>query len=179
MTHQSKVTGHASSSSGLYLIGVYKLFESMLFLAAGFGALHLLHKDMETVVTHWAHVLRADPENRYIHALMAKAFAISPKQLKELSAGTFFYAALRFLEGLGLVLRKRWGEYLTIVATALFIPLELWEMAQRFTTLKLGALILNIAIVAYLAWSLRRKHPEQLGARSDPAQNRAAAEGSG
>jgi uncharacterized membrane protein (DUF2068 family) len=178
VTHRSKTAGQASSGSGLYFIGVYKLFESILFLAAGFGALHLLHKDMETVVTHWVHVLRADPDNRYIHELMAKAFVISPKQLKELSAGTFFYAALRFLEGLGLVLRKRWGEYLTITATALFVPLEVWELARRFTALKLGALIINIAIVLYLAWGLRRKHPEQIGARTDTAQNRATSEGS-
>lgn len=152
------------------MIGVYKLFESVLFLAAGFAALHLLHKGMETVVTHWIHVLRADPDNRYIHAVMGKAFAISPKQLKELSAGTFFYAVLRFLEGLGLVLRKRWGEYLTIVVTALFIPLELWELARHFTTLKLVVLAINIAIVAYLAWGLRQRHPEQIGAGTETAE---------
>jgi uncharacterized membrane protein (DUF2068 family) len=157
-------------SAGLYAIGIYKLFECALLIAAGFGTLKLLHKDIESVVTHWIHVLRVDPDNRYIHALMEKAFSVSPKQLKELSAGTFFYALLRFLEGIGLVLRKRWGEYLTIVVTALFIPLEIWEMVRRFTAIKMAVFIVNVAIVVYLAVGLRRSQgtgAEELGAVSE------------
>ena len=157
----TKTRPHGNAhSAGLYAIGIYKLFECALLVAAGLGTLKLLHKDMETVVTHWAHVLRVDPDNHYIHALMQKAFAISPKQLKELSLGTFFYAFLRFLEGIGLVLRKRWGEYLTIAVTALFVPLEIWEIVRHTTALKIGVLVVNIAIVIYLAWGLRRKAKE-------------------
>jgi uncharacterized membrane protein (DUF2068 family) len=142
-------------------------------IAAGFGTLKLLHKDMGTVVTHWVHALRVDPDNQYIHALMEKAFAISPKQLKELSFGTFFYAFLRFLEGIGLVLRKRWGEYLTIAVTALFIPLEIWEMVRHFTALKAGVFLVNVAIVAYLAIGLRRS------AGTEAAESSAVTEKSG
>ena len=124
------------SSTGLYLIGVYKLFEALLLAAAGFGVLKLLHRDIGEMLEHWVRVLRVDPDNRYVHALLGKAFSVSPKELRELSVGTFVYAALRVSEGIGLVLRKRWGEYLTVIATALFVPLEVWEMARHLTWIK-------------------------------------------
>ena len=65
------------------------------------------------------------------------------------------YAALYTVEGVGLWLQKRWAEYLTTIATSSLIPFELWELARGATPLKIGALLLNIAIVAYLVYVLR------------------------
>ena len=47
-----------------------------------------------------------DPDNRFIHRAMLKVFNVTPKQLKELSAGTFIYAAVFLTEGTGLVTRR-------------------------------------------------------------------------
>jgi uncharacterized membrane protein (DUF2068 family) len=137
------------------LIGVYKVCEGLLLVAAGAGALRLLHRDLETVVLHWVHVLRVDPENRYIHLLLEKALGIGPKQLKELSVGTFIYAALRLTEGFGLMARRRWAEYLTVIATGLFVPLEVWEMLRHFTWVKAAVFATNIVVLVYLALSIR------------------------
>ena len=63
------------------------------------------------------------------------------------------------VEGVGLLLRKRWGEYLTIVVTASFIPFEIYEMAHKPTALKAGGIALNVVIVVYLVvrrWRERR-----------------------
>jgi uncharacterized membrane protein (DUF2068 family) len=127
----------------------------MLLVAAGFGALKLLRGDYEATLTHWVHVLRIDPDNRYIHGALAKAFSVSHKQLRALSVGTFVYAALRFTEGIGLVLRKAWGEYLTVIATAIFIPLEIYEMVHHLMWVKVVVFVLNVATVWYLIYNLR------------------------
>jgi len=146
-----------SGSKGLLLIGSYKLLEGLLLAAVGVGLLNLLHRDVAALVIHWVHVLRVDPDNRYIHRLLARIFAVSPKQLRELSVGTFFYAAVRLTEGTGLLLRKRWAEYLTVIMTAVFIPLEVYELVRHYTTLKLGVFVLNVAILWYLISGLRQK----------------------
>ena len=106
-------------------------------------------------MTHWVELLRVDPENRFIHKLLTKIFAISPKQLKELSIGTFFYAWLLLTEGVGLLMRRHWAEYFTVITTAVFIPLELYELAHRLTFTRVGVLALNIAIVWYLVRRIR------------------------
>ena len=74
-----------------------------------------------------------------------KVFNVTPKQLKELSAGTFVYAAIFLTEGTGLLLRKHWAEYMTLISTGLFIPLEIYEIHRHFTMLKLVVTVVNVA----------------------------------
>jgi uncharacterized membrane protein (DUF2068 family) len=116
-----------------------------------------LHRDVAASLTHWIEVFRLDPENRHIHAAIARVFRITPNQLKELSAGTFIYAGVFLTEGTGLLMRKHWAEYLTVISTSLFVPLEVYEVYHRFTRLRLSVLILNVATVWYLAARIKRR----------------------
>jgi len=149
------VNQNEPGSFGLILIGSFKLFKAILLLLVGIGALRLLHKDIAETVAHWVAVLRVDPENHFIHKILSKVFAVTPKQLKELSAGTFFYASLLATEGIGLLLRKHWAEYFTVITTAALLPLEVYELAERFTFTKVIVLAINAAIVWYLIVRLR------------------------
>ena len=101
-------------------------------------------------------MLFRSPDNRFIHGLLTRALRVSSKQLVATSIGTFIYAGLLLTEGTGLLLRKRWAEYFTIITTALLIPLEVYELQRHFTVAKIGVLIVNVAIVAYLVVHVRR-----------------------
>ena len=72
-----------------------------------------------------------------------------------IAIGGALYGALEFTEGVGLVLRRRWAEYLVLVATVAFLPLEFDELLHRVTLFKVAALTLNVAIAAYLIWRKR------------------------
>jgi uncharacterized membrane protein (DUF2068 family) len=140
----------------LSLIGAFKLFKGLFLLAVGIGLIKLLNKGTATELYHWAYAIRVEPENHYFQRLLARSALLNRKTLKLFSVGTFFYSALFFTEGIGLLLRKRWAEYFTIIATSSFIPLEIYELARRATFAKEVVLVLNVAIVAYLAINLRR-----------------------
>jgi uncharacterized membrane protein (DUF2068 family) len=60
------------------------------------------------------------------------------------------YGAILTAEGVGLWRLKRWGEYLSAVATSLFIPVEIYELVEKLTWVRVGALLINIAAVVYL-----------------------------
>lgn len=141
----------------LFLIALLKLFKAAVLIAVGIGALKFLHKDLSGTVLHWVQVLRVDPDNRYIHGALVRIFRVTPKQLRELSAGTFIYAALFLTEGTGLLLRKHWAEYFTIITTALFIPLEIYELLKHFTVTKLVVTAINVLIVWYLVARVRSR----------------------
>ena len=145
------------SSFLLILIALMKLLKAAALIAIGIGAIRLLHKDLEATVRHWVEVLRMDPDSRYLHGLLERVFRVTPKQLKALSVGTFFYAGLFLAEGVGLLRRKRWAEWLTIVSTALLMPFEAFELAARFTITRLVVLIVNGLIVAYLVARLKAR----------------------
>lgn len=141
----------------LFLIGLFKLFKALLLIAAGIGAIKLLHKDLASTAMHWVQVLRVDPDNRFVHGILVRIFRVTPKQLKELSVGTFIYAGLFLTEGVGLLLRKHWAEYFTIITTGAFIPLEIYEVARHFTLTKLVVTLVNVLIVWYLVARVRSR----------------------
>jgi uncharacterized membrane protein (DUF2068 family) len=141
----------------IVLIGLFKLVKGLSLLIVAVGLLKLLHRDVASAVTHWVEVFRLDPDNRYIHRALVRIFRVTPKQLKELSVGTFIYAGIFLTEGTGLLLRKHWAEYLTLVSTALFIPVEVYECFHHFTGVKAAVLAVNVAIVWYLALRVRKR----------------------
>jgi uncharacterized membrane protein (DUF2068 family) len=141
---------------GLRLIAAYKLLKGLVLFAAGLGALKLLHKDLAMEVERWADLFRVDPNNHYIHRLLESLSILDKRKLRELSVGTFIYSALQLTEGTGLLLGKVWAKYFTIISTSAFIPLEIYELAKRASLPKLVVLLLNIAVVVYLAVELLR-----------------------
>jgi uncharacterized membrane protein (DUF2068 family) len=158
-----------SHSRGLMLIAAFKLLKGLALLALGIGALRLLHRDVAALADHWINAFRVDPHNRYIYWLLAKLPMLNDQKLKELSVGTFIYSAVFLTEGIGLALRKRWAEYFTIITTASFLPLELYELFHHATLPKAVALAINIAVVVYLVRELRRNPMASRREKTAPA----------
>jgi uncharacterized membrane protein (DUF2068 family) len=143
-------------SRGLMLIAVFKIFKGVVLLAVGLGALRLIHRDAAAQLLHWINFFRVDPENIFIHRLIAKFSELDDHKLREFSIGTFIYSALLLTEGTGLAFRKRWAEYFTIIMTGSFIPLEIWELYRHTSEVRIIILIINVAIVVYLIYEVRR-----------------------
>ncbi len=143
-------------SRGLLLIAAFKLIKGLALLALAIGALKLLHKDVAAEVAQWIDILRVDPHNHYIREVLLKLGRVDDRKLRELSIGTFFYAGLFLTEGVGLALRKRWAEYVTIISTASLLPLEIYEIVKQVSAPKIVVLLANIAVVVYLVIEVRR-----------------------
>jgi uncharacterized membrane protein (DUF2068 family) len=160
-----KKHAHVSASERWVIaIGVLKLVKAVLFILLGIGAIKLLHKDLVDEVTHFIVDLRFDPEGRFVNLILEKVALINPHRLRLISLAIFAYAALDIIEGTGLVLRKTWAEYVTLILTASFLPWEMFEIFHHVTWLKIVLTLLNIAVVVYLAFYVqmtvrqRREH---------------------
>ena len=150
------MAGKTSRGRGLQIIAVFKLLKGLALIAVGIGALHLLHKDVAAIFEHWINIFRVDPHNHFIDLLLAKLSILDDRRLKELSIGTFIYAGIFLIEGAGLALKKRWAEYFTIITTSSLLPIEIYELARRASIGKTFALLINLAVVAYLIVELCR-----------------------
>lgn len=128
-----------------------------MLLALAFGALTLLHKDVAAHVSLWLDQLRIDADNRFVGGLLSKLRLVHTKELKELSALGAGYAALFLTEGTGLLCRQRWAEWLTIIATTSLMPIEVYELLEKFTAVRLLALLVNAAVVVYLIYLVRQR----------------------
>lgn len=154
-----------TSSDWLLLIGAGKLLKALFFVALGFGALHMVHRDLLGLVWRWMMDLRFDPEGRFVNFTLDKISEVSPHKLRVISIGVFCYAGVDVLEGIGLMLKKTWAEYLTLLLSAMLLPWELFEILRKPTWPKCVFTLLNIAVVLYLAAYLQRRQKLRAMAR--------------
>jgi uncharacterized membrane protein (DUF2068 family) len=149
---------HRTRDKGLLVIAFLKIIKGLSLLVIGLGALHLLHKDVEAIASYWFDVLRIDSDSRFFGHIMTRLIAIDDRQLRVISAVTLFYSTVLFTEGVGLFMGLRWAEFLTIIATGSFLPFELFEVMAHFSAGRVILLLVNIAVVAYLVWVVRKKN---------------------
>lgn len=156
---------------GLTLIAIGKLLKVLLLLGAGLTSLLMLNHACRSTLLHWGEVLRAGSSSYYVHRAVAAISGVSAKRLEELGIGSFIYAALFAIEGLGLWFQKRWAEYFTIIITTSFLPIEIYELVRHASAAKVVTLVLNVAAVVYLVVRVRMHKRKEHGAKpsSPPA----------
>jgi uncharacterized membrane protein (DUF2068 family) len=153
---------------GFRIIGLFKLASGLLFFAVGIGLFRYLDKDLRETVHHVISLMRLDPDNRYIHQAINWISGLDHKQLRAIQAGTFIYAILHILEGTGLLLKKRWAGFLTVIITGSLIPLEGYELFEKYNHVKLAVLVVNVGIVIYLIWKLWQETSDEARLVAEP-----------
>lgn len=143
----------------LPLIAAFKIFKACMLFTLAFGLRHLRLGDSQAILAGWIHELRIDPDDHFIRLAIEKIIGISPQKMHELGIFTFFYGVLFGTEGFGLLFKKRWAEYMTVISTITFLPLEVYELVDtpHHKWLKAILLLINVAILVYLIAVLRRK----------------------
>jgi uncharacterized membrane protein (DUF2068 family) len=151
----------ARSTTGYYgfkVIGTLKLLSGLIALAVGIGATRFLEHEpgpkLERAVTH----LGLDPHNQIIHGAISRLTGMDRKHLQAIEVGTFFYALLHLIEGIGLILEQDWAGYLVVVATSTLVPFEIYEITRKPTPLRFALFLLNVGIVIYLIVTIRKEH---------------------
>jgi uncharacterized membrane protein (DUF2068 family) len=147
-------------NKGLVLIAVYKLLHALLFIAIGVGALRLVGKDVGDILSRIASDLRFNPEGRVVNILLERASILDDPMLRRIGFAAFCYAAIGIAEGIGLYLEQAWAEYLTLLITASFLPIEIIEIMRRHTMPRIALLVVNVAVLLYLSKMVwERQHP--------------------
>ena len=132
-------------------IGVFKLMKAAVLAALGVAALGSVPETFVRSATHVLAWTGAFLGHRAVRAALERVLAMKEHTLRELGAVSLIYAAVFLVEGVGLLARRRWAEWMTVIVTASFVPFEIYELARRPGVGKVLALGLNVAIVVYLA----------------------------
>jgi len=154
--------------AGIGLIAGFKFLKGLLLLIVSLGLLPLIHGEIATFFSLLLEALRLNTDSRFLHALVLRVDALQPHDVLMVSLMSLGYAAIFLTEGIGLWYEWSWAALLAVISTGFFIPLELYELAKRFTVLGFGVLLLNLFIVAYLATQLKR-HTLRSRRRKSPA----------
>lgn len=145
----------------IHLISGWKIIKGIILIIVGVKLLSLLNRDVAEWFGDFIARHNIDAENKYVHSLMEKLAGINNNQIMLFSVGSFLYAGLDFTEGIGLWFEKRWAEILTAVATAVFVPFEIYEIYERFTFVRVLILLVNLFVIWYLATRVRDEKKEE------------------
>jgi uncharacterized membrane protein (DUF2068 family) len=135
-----------------------RIAKSLVLIALGIG---LLVAGREGWLTQWANEaqqqLNLDSGQTLIQQLFFRLLILIGNfpHMTLLAIGAFAYALLEGTEGVGLAMRRRWAEYLTVIATGVLIPFEAYEVVHKVTIFRVSALLLNLAVVGYLSYRKR------------------------
>jgi uncharacterized membrane protein (DUF2068 family) len=141
--------GSARGDRLVVLIGAFKLVKCALL--GGLGVIWLSGIAGDSSLLEAAAWLGALDGHHTIRRALLKLAALDAGALRDLALAALAYAAVFAVEGIGLIMRRRWAEWLTVFVTASFVPFEIYELVHRPGPGKLVALAINLAIVLYLA----------------------------
>jgi uncharacterized membrane protein (DUF2068 family) len=105
---------------------------------------------MEEVITFLVNHFHMSPESRLVQYLWGHMDTLTDGKLRVIGGAGMFYGLLELTEAYGLFMRRHWAEMLTIIATSIPVPIELYEIWDHATLSRVGVLVFNLAIVGYL-----------------------------
>jgi uncharacterized membrane protein (DUF2068 family) len=146
------------------LLAIERFFRFLLVGAIAYGVWRFSNSEqalrklfdqdltvLRPVAQHWGY----DLDHSSVVDEMRKIFTYKKSSLTIAAIALAGYAVIELIEGIGLWLAKRWGEYFAVVATALFLPLEVEELLKSQSAFKLVTFALNVAAVLYLILAKR------------------------
>lgn len=146
------------------LLAVERVLRGLVFLLLAGGVFHIRHSQRQLKATFDREMplirplsdqLGWNPSTSKVVGFIEKGWTLSPTMLTLIAAAVLAYAIIEFVEAIGLWFVQRWGEYFAVVATSVFLPIEIYELTERITVVRAGALVINIAAVLWLLWSKR------------------------
>jgi uncharacterized membrane protein (DUF2068 family) len=179
--------GHGDSKV-ITVIGIAKAIKGVALLGIAFTTLSLIGKDLIQVVDGVQEAFKLDPDSRLVGAVYDWVDTLTSGSIKFVARVEIVYGILLCTEGYGLLMRRKWAELLTICATSLPIPYELYELIERPRLAKIFIVALNVGVVvflyqrrqAFLTRAQRRAYKAAFAARAahhaPPAEAQAAAE---
>lgn len=135
-------------------IAAFEAFKGAIVLIAGFGLLNFLGRDAEDLAERLMQRLSLDPADHYPQIFIRAMAEVTDAKLWLMAGFAALYAAIRFAEAYGLWHEQRWAEWLAALSGAVYVPVEIYHLLARVTWLRVGILVVNLAVVAYMAWLL-------------------------
>ncbi len=161
MTPSTRRRRAIRAAPGVRVVAAFEATKGLLVLAAGFGLLAVVHRDLRAIAERLLAHLHLNPASRYPRIFLDAADRLSDARLWALATFAFAYAALRLVEAYGLWRMRRWAEWLAVASGAIYLPFEIYELAHGVTWLRAATFTLNVVVIAYMAFMLRSAEEAQ------------------
>jgi len=142
-------------------ISLVEMLKGLLALLAVLGMLFLVGRDPWDVADALLRILHISTDHHLAQRFLDWADTLTDAELWAVAALAGAYAILRFVEAYGLWYARAWAEWIALISGSLYLPYEIYKLIHRQSAFHIGILIINVAIVvymAYLLWSGKGPH---------------------
>ena len=147
-------------------VAALEFLKGLLVVAAGLALLSLSHRDLgvEFIASDLLHLLHLNPDWHISVLLLRTAARLQHANHTTVMAAFIIYPTLRFVEAYGLWRERAWAEWFALISGSAYLPFEIASLAHKHTAVRLAILLINIAIVLYMAYlrlgrfAHRRRH---------------------
>lgn len=170
-TREMKAPSHSRANlRALRSVAALEFLKGLLVVAAGLALLSLSRRDLgvEFITSDLLHLLHLNPDWHISVFLLRTAARLQHANHTTVMAAFIIYPTLRFVEAYGLWRERAWAEWFALISGSAYLPFEIASLAHKLTGVRLAILLINIAIVLYMAYLRlgRFAHRTRSGAKS-------------
>jgi Predicted membrane protein len=122
---------------GVRTVAIFEALKGIVVLAAGFGLLALLHRDLQAIAERLVELSHLNPAHHYPTIFIEAMSRMTDSRIMAFAAMALLYSTVRFIEAYGLWHLKAWAEWFAIVSGSIYIPIEVYEVFVHVTWLRI------------------------------------------
>ena len=145
-----------SKISGLQVVAAFEAFKGLLVLLTGVAVFSLMHQDIQVVAEQLVGHMHLNPAKHIPKIFIEVSGNLANQRILFLALFACLYSSMRFVEAYGLWFQKRWSEWFALVSGSIYLPIELYELTKGFTWIKIGFVSINLIVVMYMAFMLKK-----------------------
>jgi uncharacterized membrane protein (DUF2068 family) len=145
------------SKNVLRLLSLFEASKGLLVFLVGAGLMSLIHKSAQQEAAEIVKIIHLNPARHYPEIFINTLANLSDVHLWFLSISAIIYSLIRFAEAYGLWKNRLWAVWFAIASGALYLPMEIYEVTEKLSVVRIAVLFLNILLVFYLFRLSRQK----------------------
>jgi uncharacterized membrane protein (DUF2068 family) len=153
--HRERIQIHGidpKHKKGLRTVATIEFSKGVGGVLVAFGLLSLLHKDLGDIADSLLQFFHVNPDRHFAQAILDLADRVTDTQLWGFAAGALAYSTIRFVEAYGLWRTRVWAEWLAILSGLIYLPFEIHGLIHKLTPFRWSVLLINLALVGYVAY---------------------------
>lgn len=152
----------STSKTVVKSVALFEAIKGTVVLLGGFGLLSLLHRDIRLVAAALVGHFHLNPTHGFANSFIEAASRVTDSRLWMIALLGFVYGIFRLMEAYGLWFGKVWAEWVAVLSGGIYLPVEIYELVEKITWVRISALAVNLAVIGFMTGVLVRSRRRKI-----------------
>jgi uncharacterized membrane protein (DUF2068 family) len=154
----------STSKTVVKSVALFEAIKGTVVLLGGFGLLSLLHRNIRLIAAALVGHLHMNPAHGFANSFIEAASRVTDSRLWMIALLGFVYGVFLLIEAYGLWFGKVWAEWVAVLSGGTYLPVEIYELLEKITWVRLSALTINLLVIGFMGGVLVRNRRKRIRA---------------